>query len=142
MLWKIKFLGSIILVFATIVPSAIHDGARYQSSRWLIREEGCCRAEDSGPTATLPCVVDACKKTGEQLPQYCPAGSRKFSVEAGSLVNLTSKSRPTFSCTWICVHETRPELRERHGPWALLAIDGDLVSQPSLRQTRLEDRTW
>lgn len=149
MLWKIKCLRSIILVaIPTIVPSGTHDGARIRHEH----EEGCCRAEstgtkrnvseDSGQTATLPCVVEACKKSGTQLPQNCRAGGLNFSIEAGNMVNLTSKSRPTFSCTWICVHETRPELRERHGPWALLAIDGDLVSHPSLRQTSVEALTW
>jgi len=125
----------------TVQPKLLDN----ESCRWLkAHGQECCDSSDycvsekvstgSASHFTLPCVIDACKKTAERLPSRCPTARQAFSVEAGTVFNTTTDSRPEFNCTWICVHETRPEWRERHGPWALLAIDNDPVSQPSLGQ--------
>jgi hypothetical protein len=114
-----------------------------EACRWLkTHNEECCDSSDrciskqistgSAHKFTLPCAIDACNKTGDRLPSQCPAAGRSFSEDAGTMFNTTTDSRPEFNCTWICVHETRPEWRERHGPWALFAIDGDPISQQSL----------
>lgn len=138
MLWRIKFVGSIFLLSIVSAAAIVSPGDHYKSSHWLIgHKDSCCRAEDSPnkmnlraasvEAATLPCVVEACRKTGKQLPQVCPTGDLKFSAEEGNLVNLTSNSRPKFSCTWICVHDTRRDLAVRHGAWALVLIDSDSI---------------
>lgn len=75
------------------------------------------------PSVTLPCIVDQCRKTAERLPQDCPTADLTFSVAAGNIENINTNSRPEFACTWICVHATRTNLKARHGPWALVAID-------------------
>lgn len=82
---------------------------------------------------TLRCAIEACKKTGDRLPLHCPNAGLSFSEEAGTVFNTVTNSRPEFTCTWICAHRTRPEWRERHGPWALLAIDGSPIVLPPLR---------
>lgn len=83
------------------------------------------------PNVTLPCIVDQCRKTAERLPQDCPIADLTFSVAAGNIENINTNSRPEFACTWICVHATRTNLKARHGPWALLAIDSVPVVYPS-----------
>lgn len=114
-----------------------------EACRWLkTHDEECCDSSNrcmskhvstgNNNKFTLPCAIDACNKTAERLPSHCLAAGQNFSEDAGTLFNTTTDSRPEFTCTWICVHETRPEWRKRHGPWALLAIDGGPVSEQSL----------
>jgi hypothetical protein len=115
-----------------------------EACRWLkTHNEECCDSSDrciakqvptgSANKFTLPCAVDACNKTADLLPSHCPSARQSFSEEAGTVFNTTTDSRPQFDCTWICVHEARPEWRERHGPWALVTIDGSPVSQQPVR---------
>ncbi len=112
-----------------------------ESCRWLnSRGEEYCDSSDRSQMATrnadrftLPCAIDACNKTADRLPSHCPSARQSYSEKAGTLFNTTTDSLPQFDCTWICVHEARPEWRERHGPWALLSIDGSPVSEQSVR---------
>jgi hypothetical protein len=115
-------------------PLLRNNVLRNESCRWLIHHEGHAGTAKSNPKqkspTTLPCTIEACRQTAGQLPPNCPAGDLEFSAEAGNITNTTSNSRPEFTCTWICVHSTRPELRERHEPWALLLIDGAPILLP------------
>jgi len=115
-------------------PLLRSDVVRNEGCRWLIRhEENSATLKTSPketPATTLPCIIEACKQTSGRLPASCPAGDLKFSVDAGNIVNTNSNSRPEFTCTWICVDSKRPELQERHGPWALLLIDGAPIHFP------------
>lgn len=118
----------------SVKPLLRNDVLQNESCRWLIRHEGNAGTVKSNPKqsspTTLPCTIEACKQTAGQLPATCPVGDLDFSVEAGNIVNTVTNSRPEFTCTWICVHSRRPDLRERHGPWALLLIDGAQILFP------------
>ncbi len=91
------------------------------------------QATSASPNAnvTLFCILDQCRKTGERLPPACPIAHLTFSVAAGNIANINTNSLPESACTWICVHTTRTNLKVRHGPCALMAIDSIPVVYPS-----------